>query len=186
MGERSFFEHDRNQAEYEYARLFLRYLDAARELAELNRHKPSVDSVDEIIKNGRENDRNYRELSIKAERALNPRRNLNKLSESLECLVGRFYADYKIASDAEADSWKRLVDAVEAIQGAWDIGPWYNGDKDKQRYLLIADDRSDDRILHYQRRLSNALYENAPSPDWLEVSFRLSDGSLLSLNSVAL
>ena len=69
MGERSFFERDRNQAEYEYVKLFLRYLGAARELAELNRHKPSVDSVDEIIKNGRENGRNYRELSIKAERA---------------------------------------------------------------------------------------------------------------------
>ncbi len=191
MGERSLTECEElelEMAKYRYARVFLEYLDSAKKLLDLQDLQTAVEPARDLIRNGREVGRDYEETSIAMERALSSCRNIDKPIEGLEYLVGRFDVDVRIAKENESRSWQRLVSAVNHVPDneSWDVGPWYEGSMSGQHDLLIADTHSADRISHYQRELRNALFDYTPSPDSLEVDFRLSFGKLVDVVPFAL
>ena len=184
MGERSFnsnLELNLATAKYRYARVFLDYLDAAKQLLEMQNSLPAIEPARELLNTGHYSGNDYREASIKMERILDSRRNTGRQAEGLEYVVGRFDIDLELAKTAESRCWEALVKAVNAVpkDENWGVGPWFGGSMSKQRDLLIADDYAADRIRCYQKKLSDTLYEYTPSPDSLEVDFRLSFGKLI-------
>ena len=182
MGERSFtLELELATSKYRYARVFLDYLEAAKKLLVLQNSLSAVEPAREVVANGHREGCVYKDISIEAERVLNPLRNIGRLAEELDYAIGRFDVDLELAKTVESRCWEALVKAVNAVpkNESWDGGPWYRGNMSAQHDLLIADSYSLDRIDHYQRELSDTLFEYTPSPDSLEVNFRLSFGKML-------
>lgn len=56
---------------------------------------------------------------------------------------------------------------------------WFEGGMDAQCDLLVGDAESADRIWYYKRVLHDMLFESTPSPDALEVNYRLCYGKLV-------
>ena len=180
MGERT-FELERAMSRYRYGLVFLEYLDAAKALLELQGSLPDLEPARDLIRNGREVGRDYRDESIKMERILNSRRDTDNPTENLEFAVGRFDVDFREAKANESRLWEALVNAVDYLtrRDPEACAPWYEGNMSRQHDLLIADDYSADRISYYQDELRKTLYKSAPTPDCLEVTFRLSLGKLV-------
>ncbi|MCR5572327.1 MAG: hypothetical protein K6F57_00950 [Candidatus Saccharibacteria bacterium] len=180
MGERT-FELERAMSRYSYALAFLKYLDAVKALLELQGSLPDLEPARELIRNGRLVGRDYRVESIKMERVLNSRRDTDNPTENLEFAVGRFDVDLREAKANESRLWEALVNAVNDLtcRDPEACAPWYEGNMSGQHVLLIADDYSADRISYYQDELRKTLCKSAPTPDCLEVNFRLSLGKLV-------
>ena len=170
-------------AKYRYARVFLEYLEAAKGLLALRSCLSAVESARILTNEGRDVHRDYTEDSVAMERVLNTRRTIENPFEGLEYAVGRFDIDLDIAETKEAHYWRALVDAVNSVPNneAWKAGPWYEGSMSNQHDLLTADEHAVDRISHYQRELESTLFQHTPSPDSLEVDFRLSFGKLIEV-----
>ena len=170
-----------SMAQYRYARVFLQYLDSAEELLDLENSLSAVEPARDLVDNGRDMYRNYDEASIAMERVLSPRRPFGGSLEELEFAVGRFDVDLDIARANESRNWQALVKAVNFVSHdeSWTANPWYNGSMSEQHDLLVSDVRSADRIRYYRRDLCEMLFGKIPSPDALEVCFRLSFGKLV-------
>lgn len=185
MGESNLNENglDLAMAKYRYARVFLEYLETAKKLLDLQDCLPAVEPARGLVSDGRDIHHDYTEDSIAMERVLNPRRTIEKPMEGLEFAIGRFDVDVEIAKANEACCWQALVDAVNSVapDESWRASPWYGGSMSEQHDLLITDARAIDRICHYQRELRDTLFEYTPSPDSLEVDFRLSYGKLVDV-----
>ena len=168
-------------AKYRYVQVFLKYLDSAKALLELQGSLPDLEPARELIRNGREVGRDYEDISIAMERVLNPRRDIDDTTEELEFAVGRFDVDLEIARSNESHDWAELVNAVNSVlrEASLDKSPWYEG-MSKQHDLLVVDAHSADRIEFYQEELRKNKFKHAPSPDCLEVIFRLSFGKLVN------
>ena len=174
-------------AMYRYARVFLDYLDAAETLLDLEGSLPAVEPARDLVANGRDVFGDYDEVSAAMERVLNPRRSIDKLMEGLEYAVGRFDVDLELARADESRMWEALVDAVGSVprNESWeneDGWIWYRGDMDGQRGLLIGDEKSADRVRYYRRELRQTLFdyaEHMPSPDAIEVDYRVFFGKLV-------
>ena len=179
-------------ARYRYVRVFLEYLDSAQTLVELNGSLPAVEPARDLVRNGRDVFGDYDDISIAMERVLNTRRSIDSLHEDLGFAVGRFDIDLELAEAKEARDWEALVEAVDAVphEGHWASEEgfvWFEGRMDEQGDLLTKDEHSLDRIQYYQRSLRSSLFdEDAPSPDALEVCFRLTFGKLVDVVPFAL
>ena len=183
MDERPLTRHEEIRlgvAKYRYARVFLEYLDTAKKLLLLQNQQEDVKPARDLIRNGRVFNKDYTDISIAMERALNSRRNIYKALEDLAYPVGRFDADVEIAKENESYFWERLVEAVHEVpyNDSWKEKLWYQDNMLEQRFLLIADEYSADRIAYYQRELKDTLYYSTPSPDALEFDFRLGFGKM--------
>lgn len=174
-------------AMYRYASVFLDYLDAAETLLDLEGSLPVVEPARDLVANGRDVFGDYDEVSAAMERVLNPRRSIDKLMEGLKYAVGRFDVDLELARADESRMWEALVDAVGSVprNESWeneDGWIWYRGDMEGQRGLLIEDEKSADRVRYYRRELRQTLFdyvEHMPSPDALEVDYRVFFGKLV-------
>ena len=148
----------------------------------------------DLVANGRDVFGDYDEVSAAMERVLNPRRSADKLMEGLEYAAGRFDVDLELARADESRTWEALVDAVGSVprNESWeneDGWIWYRGGMDGQRDLLTGDEKSADRIRYYRRELRQTLFdyaEHMPSPDALEVDYRVFFGKLVDTVPFAL
>ena len=172
-----------------YRFVFLKYLEAAKELNDLREQTEVVADMNGIWGVGRllgppEEVDLQESQALKAEEVLSRLYELDSTHEGFERAQNQFEANLMVSTRLEQSLWEELSVAIgqidiEAVYGDCEPQIWIESDPEAQRKLIIDDKNAEVRIQYYRKHLRN-FYEKPDLPSTLEIAFSLARGSLIN------